>query len=82
MTTKDILTKPELQFWIPIIGMIIPVVLSYGLLSTKIAVLETKMDNILALLEVHDSREEKLVANVNDLNKRLITLEAIYNRNN
>jgi len=73
------ITRSEISFWLPIGIVLASVVLSYSLLTTKIAVLENKMDNVLSLLEAHDANHTIILSNLNNLNSRVVILETKVN---
>ena len=78
--TKETLTKPEIQFWMPIIISIVSVVGSFSLVMSRIAVLENKVDNVITLLETHSQRQTTILANLNDLNYRVTVLETMSDK--
>ncbi len=42
MSTKDIISRPEIRFWIPILTAIVGIAMSWAVMSTKIGALEDK----------------------------------------
>jgi hypothetical protein len=44
MNVKDLIEKPEINFWIGIIVPLIGVAISWGVISTKVKSLETRFD--------------------------------------
>jgi len=69
------ITKSDIKFWMPIMISIVSIVGSFSFLATRIAVLENKVDNVIALLEAHTVRLTTILANLNDLNHRVTILE-------
>lgn len=45
---QSIISKPEVSFWVPILVSVITITLSYGVLMTRVTVLENKVDDLLA----------------------------------
>jgi len=46
MDYRDVISKPEFNFWIPIITTIAAIALSWGALTTRISLLEVKADTL------------------------------------
>ena len=40
------ISKPEISFWVPILVSVITISLSYGVLMSRVAVLENKVDTL------------------------------------
>ena len=75
--TTDNLTHNEIKFWLPVIISAFSIAMSFSVLMVRISVLENKVDTTIALLEKYDQSKNRLVDNVNDLNKRVVTLETL-----
>jgi Tfp pilus assembly protein PilN len=80
MTKKvlpETITKPEIQFLIMIGSVIVSVTLGYSAIATRLAVMETKQEQTIALLEKHDKREEQTIGIVDKLLVDVSTLKTI-----
>lgn len=94
MVTEKInqaLSKPEIQFWMPVIISSISITMTFALLMARISVLETKMDNMISLIQKHeesqitnenkiDNKFTNVINNLNDLNARTVALETLVTR--
>jgi hypothetical protein len=75
---QEPLTWNQLKSWWPILVGCIAITLSYAALLTRIEVLDTKLNNVVALLEKSQKDQIIIVANLNDLNKDVIALKTIH----
>ena len=75
--TTDNLTHNEIKFWLSVIISAFSIAMSFSILMVRISVLENKVDTTIALLEKYDQSKNRLVDNVNDLNRRVVTLETL-----
>ena len=73
----DSITHNEIKFWLPVIISAFSIAMSFSVLMVRISVLENKMDSTIALLEKYDESQVRLVDNINDLNRRIVTLETL-----
>ena len=68
---EESVTWKSIQNWWPVIGAAIA-------LSYWMAVLTIKIDNVLVLLEQHEAKQERLIADLNQVHRDLTLLEAIH----
>jgi hypothetical protein len=62
---KELLSKEEVKFWIPIITTAVTITVSYMLLSNQIALLSQKVDNISEKIITSEIRVNRLADAVN-----------------
>lgn len=77
---NDALQKNELRFWLPIIISIVSVVLSWGALTTRIALVEQKQDDILAGIQDIKEGLKEHVADQTSFISRLVAVETKVNK--
>lgn len=68
----------QINNWVPLIVSAIMITVSFGTLITRISIIETKLDYITALLKTHDEAQLRVVNDLNQIHKELISLEAIH----
>ena len=62
---KELLSKEEVKFWIPIMTTAVTIAISYMLLSNKIDLLSQKIDNITEKIITSEVRVNRLADAVN-----------------
>jgi hypothetical protein len=77
---EKVLSKKELNFWIPIIISLIAVVMSFMALSAKVDLLSQKQDIIIAKLDEHIVENKIIQDTVAKNSNRLTALETIISR--
>lgn len=78
---KQSITWPQILNGWPLLAITVTIILSYATLITRITVVENKIDNVIALLEKTIQSQERIVANLNDLNKRVVVVETEHAMN-
>lgn len=87
---RQLISKPEISFWVPIITSAVMIALSFGTLLTKIALLNKGQETIIAQNEellksfkeqkiADDLRYSNLAGRVGTNSTRLTALETIEN---
>jgi hypothetical protein len=77
---NKIITRPELNFWLPIILSIVSVVVSFMALSAKVDLLSQKQDVIIAQLEKQGQSFETVRSIVMKDSQRITILETILSK--
>lgn len=60
---QSLISKPEINFWVPIVVSVVTITLSYGLLLSRVSVLENKVDTLLA-------NQERMLTKYDNVEKR------------
>ena len=76
--SKDDVTWTQVNRWWPIGISLLAVALTYGSLLARLSIVETKLDNVLTLLEAQQRSQSNIISNLNDLNQRLAVVETLY----
>jgi outer membrane murein-binding lipoprotein Lpp len=63
---KGYLSKPEIQFWLPIVTYAVTLSISYMLLSNQIALLSQKIDQFTEKEVTLNNRVDRLAQSLND----------------
>ena len=92
---QNFISKPEISFWVPIVTSAVMLALSYGVLLTRIALLEQKMDTLISQNQqfiqqvkdrelAEDARYKEVLSRVGTNSTRITaleTLESVRHRN-
>lgn len=87
---QQLISKPEISFWVPIVTSAVMIALSYGVLLTKVALLAQGQDTIIAQNEellknfkeqkvADDLRYSNLASRVGTNSTRLTAIETLEN---
>ena len=76
---KEIISRPEVSFWVPIVFSAVTMTLSFGALMTRVALIEQKQDTQIALtkelVEQNNIRMTDILSRVGTLALKVNTLE-------
>jgi hypothetical protein len=76
--SQETLTWFQVNNWVPIIASSVMIAMSFMAFTTRLSVLENKMDNITLLLEKHQNQQDRLIGDLNIVHRELTTLQAIH----
>jgi len=63
---QNFISKPEIQFWVPIIVYAVTLTISFMLLSNKIDLLTQRVEGFQERIALTDARVTKFADNLND----------------
>ncbi len=78
--TGQALSWLQVNNWVPIIISAVMITISFTTLITRVAVIETKLDNITLLLKGYEERNTRIISDLNDVHQRLAILETLGTR--
>ncbi len=64
----------------PIVVSVVGLTITYGVLLSRLAIIETKLDHLSALLKSHEEQQIRVINAVNDLEHRMAVAETKINR--
>lgn len=87
-TFKETISRPEIQFWFPVVVSAISIAMFASAILSKQAVLENKIDNLIALMQTHKEdqtqdqvaqaeKDREIISSISLQDKRITIIETM-----
>jgi len=74
---QSLISRPELQFWMPIIVMVVGIASSFFYFGTRIALLEQQVQQTNLLIAQQTQKLESEVSLITQIENRVVRLETV-----
>lgn len=74
---NNLISKPEVQFWLPIITLVLTVASSFYYFGIRLSLLEQQVTQTNLLITEYQKESKTIVNQVQDINSRVVVLETM-----